>query len=280
MLPNIDQIRRAAYDLWLSRGQVHGYDRDDWHAAEDELTFSLNYRTLVEYPLDGPGMLVLGDRRSQACRYCEQGSPPATFSVPREVVPGMGARSLMTLGVCDHCQSDCLDSLAAEAIRFWKCLSYDRAGLDVRVAESAAASFTPAVFKSLVAGALLTMPESELSYFVDTLEWVSNPDHTADGSLFMGLTCRLYVTPRAQSQSRISLARRLRDDLPLPYMLCFVARGRIVVQFQVPLCIRDADLDGRPVRAIERPFIDDESAPYERSRSWVISLAPAGARRN
>jgi hypothetical protein len=273
MLPSNEQIERTAYDLWLRGGCVHGFDRDDWLAAENELTYSLNYRTIVEYPLDGPGMLVLGGRTNQACRLCEQASPPATFSVPRPVVPGLGARSLMTLGVCDVCQSDCLEALASEARRFWDVVSDGRAGHDVLFDQRAAAAFTLGAFKSLVAAAMLIMPESELSYFMDTLEWINNPDLAADAPLFAGLTCRLYVTSGFESRSGISLARRREDDLPLPYMLCFLTRGRVVVQFQVPQCIRDADLDGRSVRTIERPFIDYDGPPRRRARSCVMGPA-------
>jgi hypothetical protein len=279
MLPNHDQIRRAAYDLWLRRGRVHGFDRDDWFAAENELTFSLNYRTIVEYPLNGPGMLVLGGRTSRVCRLCEQSSPPATFSVPRPVVPGIGARSLMTLGVCDHCQTPGLDSLAEAAKHFWNGVLEGPATDGALVAERAARLFALPVFKSLVVGALLVMPEIELSYFLDTLEWASNPDQAADERLFLGETCRIYVTPFVVTPSAISLARRVAESRALPYMLCFVARGGIAVQFQVPLCTRDADLDGGQLRLFERPFPAGAGAPGPRSHSWVIGLAPVGARR-
>ena len=91
MLPSDDQIKRAAYDRWLRRGQVHGCDREDWHAAEDELTFSLNYRTIVDYPLDAAGSLVVGDRPGRSCRLCERTSAQVAFSVPRPNRAGRGS---------------------------------------------------------------------------------------------------------------------------------------------------------------------------------------------
>ena len=45
-----------------------------------ELTFAMNYRTIVDYSLDAPGMLVLGDRPVRYCRLCERTSVHAPFS--------------------------------------------------------------------------------------------------------------------------------------------------------------------------------------------------------
>jgi hypothetical protein len=64
--------------------------------------------------------------------------------------------------------------------------------------------------------------------------------------------------------------------VPVPYILCFLSRGGIVVQFQVPLCIRDADLDARQPLSIEREFPAGDGVPYERTRSWVIPLVRNG----
>jgi hypothetical protein len=35
--PGREEIERRAYELYLTRGEVHGYDRDDWLQAEREL---------------------------------------------------------------------------------------------------------------------------------------------------------------------------------------------------------------------------------------------------
>ena len=72
MLPTSDQIQRAAYHIWLGRDQVHGRDRQDWLEAERELTFRLNYRTIVEFVLDPSTPKVLGDRLTRHCRLCER----------------------------------------------------------------------------------------------------------------------------------------------------------------------------------------------------------------
>ena len=63
MLPTRDQIERAAYDRWIRRAPAHGHDRDDWIGSENELTYLLNYQTVVEYPLDSSTSLILGNTR-------------------------------------------------------------------------------------------------------------------------------------------------------------------------------------------------------------------------
>ena len=35
--PAREEIERRAYELYLARGEVHGYERDDWLQAEREL---------------------------------------------------------------------------------------------------------------------------------------------------------------------------------------------------------------------------------------------------
>jgi hypothetical protein len=35
--PAREEIQRSAYELYLARGEVHGYDQDDWLQAERQL---------------------------------------------------------------------------------------------------------------------------------------------------------------------------------------------------------------------------------------------------
>jgi len=277
MLPTDDQIRQAAYDRWLRRGRVHGCDRRDWHAAERELEFSMNYRTIVEYSLDLPGMLVLGDRPTRYCRFCERTSAHVAFSAPRPVVPGIGPTSLYTEAVCDDCQASCRDPLAAEFERFWSTLRDDRAGHDAGQ-ELARDLYSLAVLKSMIASALLIMPQSELAYFVDTLEWVNNPDHRLDGRLFAETVCHVYAASFLRDRSRTSLARRIDADLPSPYMIYFLSRGGIILQVHLPLCLRDQDLEGRVVRIPERSLTQGEGPHFQESRATVLRLVTAGSR--
>jgi len=279
MLPTDDQIRHAAYDLWQRRGRVHGCDRLDWDAAERELTFSMNYRTIVEYSLQLPGMLLLGERPTRCCRFCERTSVQVAFSAPRPVVLGVGHTSLYSEAVCDVCQASCRDPLVPEFERFWNALPADRAGASAGLELPARELYTLAVLKSLIASALLVMPESELPYFVDTLEWVNNPDHNDDGRLFGETVCHVFTAPFLRGRSWSSLARRIHADLPMPYMIYFLSRGGFVVQVHVPLCLRDQDLDGRNVRMPERSLTQGEGPQLQEIRSTVLRLVTSGSRR-
>ncbi|MFI5459114.1 MAG: DUF2934 domain-containing protein [Isosphaerales bacterium] len=278
MLPTDDQIRQAAYDLWERRGRVNGRDRLDWYAAERELEFSMNYQTIVEYSLDVPGMLVLGDRPTRYCRFCERTSVQVGFGAQRPVVPGVGPTSLYTEAVCDDCQANCLDPLAVEFERFWSTLRDDRAGHDAGQELAARNLYSLAVLKSLIASALLIMPQSELAYFVDTLEWVNNPNHRHDARLFAETVCHVYAASFLRDRSRTRLARRIDADLPLPYMIYFLSRGGIMLQVHLPLCLRDQDLDGRVVRMPERSLTQGEGPQFQESRSTVLQLVTSEKR--
>ena len=130
----------------------------------------------------------------------------------------------------------------------------------------------------MVASALLLMPESELRYFPDTLEWVSNPDHDTDIRLFGGSSCRVYCAPFLHGRSWTSLARRVDDETALPYMLYFLGCDGIIIQVDVPLCLRDEDGDGRHLSVPERVLTAGEGPDFRESRSTVLPLALARRR--
>jgi hypothetical protein len=268
MFPNRDQIERAAYDRWLRRDQAHGRDRDDWLAAENELTFVLNYTSIALYPLDSPTELVLGDGATRRCRLCERTARNTRFSVPRPVVQVAGETSLLSAEICHECQSDCREEIADQCRDFWQTLNPGLDGLQImpRPLDSIA------VLKSLVTSALLIMPESELAYFSDTLEWVSNPDHGYDGRLFAGTLCHLYHAPFLRDRSWTSLARRVDDGAAFPYMLYFVAWGGIILQVPVPLGSPDQDLDGKVVRIPEQSVVSGHGSHFREARSMVMRL--------
>jgi hypothetical protein len=115
------------------------------------------------------------------------------------------------------------------------------------------------------------MPESELRYFVDTLEWVSNPDpHFDEPLLREESTCLVYSADFLRDKSWTSLARRTQNDAPFPYMIYFLAQGGVVLQVRAPLCIRDQDLDGRLVRVPRRSFTSPEGRPFEQASPWEL----------
>ena len=111
-------------------------------------------------------------------------------------------------------------------------------------------------YKSLIRMALSIMPEDELPAFTDTIEWIGNPDHQFDSALFGGVGCLVYQFHVPVQTPWTSLARRVDDDAPLPYMLFFLASGRVALQLHLPLCSRDEDLDGTEVPMPERVILN------------------------
>jgi hypothetical protein len=273
MLPTSDQIQRAAYHVWLGRGQVHGRDCQDWLESERELTFRLNYQPIVEFVLDSSAPKVLGERLTRQCRLCERTSAHVDFSSPRPAMPGLaGDRSLLTGEVCDECHVDCLEPLADDFRRFWKTLRTLIPDGDTRAAVPGPNVISVAAFKSLVAGALLIIPDSELTYFPDAIEWLNNSEHDYDAALFAGTTCQIYDAPFSSHTAWISVARRIDDDAPVPYMICLVASGGIGVQVPMPLCLRDQDLDGRSVWLPDPPLSLGDGPAFGESRRAVLVL--------
>jgi Protein of unknown function (DUF2934) len=248
MLPTRDQIEHEAYDRWIRRDRAHGHDRHDWLGAENELTFLLNYRTLVEYPLGPAPALMLGADQRRRCRFCERDVSQTPFTEPRPIVQVAGDTSLFSAEICDECQAECRDPLASHFHKLWDALSAG-AGL---LGHFPRRRNLIAAFKSLIASALLVMPLSDLESFSDTLEWISNPDFEYDGSLLTGSFCRVYFAPSAAEAGWINLSRRVDDEAAMPYMLLFAGWRGIVLQVPIPLCIRDHDLDGKDVRIPER----------------------------
>jgi len=248
MLPSRDQIEHEAYNRWTRRDRAHGYDRHDWLGAENELTFLLNYRTVVEYPLCSTPALILGANKPRRCRFCERAADHVPFRQPRPVVQVAGETSLFSAEICDECQADCRDPLAGHSHRMWDGLL---SGADALQRLSRPLNLF-AVFKSLIASSLLVMPQGELEYFSDTIEWVGNPDIEYDGKLLTGGFCRVYFATVAPEAGWINLSRRIDDDAAMPYVLCFAGWRGIVLQVPIPLCIRDQDLDGKDVRIPER----------------------------
>jgi hypothetical protein len=264
MRPTVDEVSKAAYDRWERRGWIHGGDRDDWLAAEKELTFHAHYRTVLEVSLDGPERRVLARGPVRHCCFCERTPSQAEISAPRPIVPDR--TSLLTAEVCDDCQSDWRDGLEEEFRKFWARL------------DRGCPQFTTAAFKSLVAGALLILPDRDLPFFVDTLEWVSNPDHDADDRLLDGAGCLVYQAPFLREGARASLVRRVDDDDPVPYMLYFLACEGVTVQVELPMCLRDEDLDGRAIERPERILSTGRGAEFREARAVLLPLAVAERR--
>jgi hypothetical protein len=276
MIPTRDQIERAAYDRWIRRHRSHGYDRDDWIGSEIELTYLLNYQTVVEFTLDLASPLNLGNVPARGCRFCERSARHTAFSAPRPVVQGLPQALLHSKRVCDECQADCRDALAVHCENFWRTLHATRDAYQVVLRRDVDSL---AVFKSLVASALLVMPETELAYFTDTLEWVNNPDHEYDGALLADTDCHVYWDPSPPVRSWISLARRVDDEAPFPYMVAFISWDGVVVQISVPMSVRDQDLDGRGARLLQRSLIRGDGPHFRVIGPTILQLVNPSSRR-
>lgn len=249
MLPTWDQIQRAAYERWERRGWVHGADQDDWIAAEMDVTFQMNYRPAAEYPIAPEEPVVVGSRTRPSCRFCELAAPRAKFSEDRPILPSVvGGGGLLAAEVCDDCHQQFEGSIDADFVAFWRAIQASYGG------GPHPATVPIGAFKSLVRMAVAIMPPKELQHFNDAVEWVGNPDHEFDSSLFAGSGCLVYRTHREHAVPWVSLSRRTDPDAPLPYAVFALVSGRTVVEIAPPLCARDQDLDQAALRPPGRSF--------------------------
>jgi len=249
MLPPSDRIAVAAYYRWERRNFAHGRDQHDWLAAEQELTFAANYEVVARYRLDGVDPRSLGDPDELRCRLCERTEPRAKFSEPRFAVPPvLGNTALLTLEECDDCRAQYVESVGGDLERFVRAIRLG--GFE------APKAYVPiAAFKGLTWAALSLLPEDEMQYFEDAVEWVSNPDHDLDSRSIDGMECILHRLPEPSPFSWAALARRSDDDSPYPYLLAFFGTGHAVFQIPLPLCIRDEELEGTwSIPRVASPF--------------------------
>jgi hypothetical protein len=276
MFPTNPQIEIAAYHLWERRGCLHGRDREDWQAAEKELAYNLNYEPIRHFGLLEGAPRVLGQRAIRHCRFCERNAKRVRFGPPSPIYPSVSDSSLLTAEICMECQRECRDPLAGDLGRFWESLRSLGAGRERPANPRAIRAFSLGVYKSLVGSALLIMPEPELPYFLDAIEWVSNPDRDVDQRLFAGAACRAYIATEHLAGPSVVLARRSDDEAALPYMIAFLSCGGIIVQIHLPLCSRDEDLDGSAVPLVERSFDWGSGANFSHATCVLLPLASPG----
>ena len=276
MLPTCEQIEVAAYHLWERHGRLHGRHREDWEAAEKQLTYSLNYEPIQEHGLSEPVPRVLGNQATRLCRICERNSKRARFGPPVSVMPILQNSSLLTAEICLECQAECREPLMDDLAGFWASLAPEIAVREKHADPRANNGFSLGAYKSLVASALLMLPDREMPYFLDTLEWIGNPDHDADEHLFAGASCRAYLGAGHDAGSWASLARRIDEDAPLPYMMAFVACHGVIIQIHLPLCLRDEDQGGRSLPLLERSFGWGHGSSFRLASSTLLPLLRPG----
>jgi len=283
MFPTWREIEVAAYERWERGGRSHGADRDDWSAAEMDLTFQKNYRPIAEYPLAASGRLVIGAIPKPSCRFCERSAPRAEFREPRPIAPALAVMGpLCMTEICDECHEQFASGIDRDFAAFWESLAdptHGRVGYPPR-------SIPIGAYKSLVRMAISIMPTRELGQFVDTLEWVGNPDHDFDSSLFSETGCLVYRTAHPQNVPWAALFRLVDPDAPLPHVVFILAAANQVVQIAPPLCARDQEIDaseglrllprsfttgyGQAMQSAARRFLPLEQA--ERSRRRIARL--------
>lgn len=280
MFPTNEQIGVAAYHLWENRGRRHGGDLEDWQSARKQLTYNLNYESAGEFGLAEPATRVLGQKPIRRCRLCERDSKRASFGPPVAVFPMVPGSSLLTAEICRDCQDECREPSSCEVVRFWESLRSAGPSSDGQSELGIKTDFTLGIYKSLVTSALLILPERELAYYADTLEWVSNPDSDADRSLFCGHACRTYDDCIGDAAAWASLARRIHDDAPLPYMMAFVGYRGVIAQVTLPLCSRDEDLAQGVITLLERPIYCEHARGFWGLKSTMRQLALSGGSRS
>jgi len=252
MYPTWREIEVAAYERWERGGRSHGADRDDWSAAEMDLTFQKNYRPIAEYPLAASGRLVIGAISRPSCRFCERSAPRAGFREPRPIAPAiMSSGPLCSTEICDECHEQFASGIDRDFAVFWESLAdpaHERGGYPPR-------SIPIGAYKSLVRMAISIMPERDLSQFVDTLEWVGNPDHDFDRSLFADAGCLVYRTRHPQTVPWAALFRSVNPDAPLPHVVFILAAANHAIQLAPPLCAQDQENDApEGLRLLPRSF--------------------------
>lgn len=252
MQPTWREIEVAAYERWERGGRSHGADRDDWAAAEMDLTFQKNYRTIAEYPLAASGRMVVGAAHRPSCRFCERSAPRASFGEPRPIVPALASLGpLCAAEICDECHEQFTAGIDRDFNVFWESLadsSHERVGHSPR-------SIPIGAYKSLVRMAISIMPARDLSRFVDTLEWVGNPDHDFDSSLFGDAGCLVYRTRNTQTVPWAALFRSVDPNAPLPHVVFILAAADHAIQLAPPLCAQDQENDApEGLRLLPRSF--------------------------
>ena len=227
MIDFLDQVDKAAYARWERRGRIHGFDRQDWLAAEASLRFEQTYRVVVRHRCGGD-VSSIGNALRRRCRFCSQSAPRALFS--DDVPIFEGCSSPLSLDQCDSCASAFSETIDRDLSQFLSGMSRAK-GISI------------GAFKGLVKMALAILPDADLDDHEDTVEWVTNPDHAFDFNVFRGLSSVIHTTAIPYPTAWCAVAEKIADDSPWPSRLFFLGNDRHCVTVPIPLNPRDEDLD-------------------------------------
>ncbi len=173
---------------------------------------------------------------------------------------------MRTLDDCHDCRTSYEADLAPSFEAFARPLvsgstSWPRAGLPI------------AALKAILRLAIAFLPATELEFFTDTIEWLSNPDHAQDAPRLGDLGCHVYFTPAPIAAPFAALARRVDDEAPWPYMLFFLASSRVVFQTHLPLSPRDEDHEDAGLRGPELSMSLGHGPAHRASRCVFVPVA-------
>lgn len=113
-----------------------------------------------------------------------------------------------------------------------------------------------AVYKALVKIALTLLPEEEMKYFKDTIDWLllTNEKDSIKTDCFL---CVRTFTEIPVETINVILMKRKKDSLMLPYSQIFLAFSNYTFQIFIPFCSKDDHLIGKSIT------FEDFPNPYE-----------------
>jgi len=107
-------------------------------------------------------------------------------------------------------------------------------------------SYVPvAVFKCFVKMALTLLPDNELPYFLDTMDWINEQPHSNTKFKFRRLQLMKSFVSGVHPFDFITVGlskRRESATNDVPYMIFFIAYSNYVFQIHLPLCSKDSHL--------------------------------------
>lgn len=273
MRPSYEEIQFAAYQRFESRGGGHGHDRDDWELAEQSLLFSGNYAWIFRTGAGAEPPAVNGHARQQVCRFCEQAAPRVKFTGQPPALPDWtGLARPAALDQCDECREQFVDGVDREVPGFLTQILPE-----VRKTPS----LSIAALKGLARAALSVLPSNSLDLFPDAIEWVSNPDHEMDRHSLPLIRVLVHEVGQEAPGPWFALAHRTSSDFPGPMFLAFAGFGTLTLEYPIPFCSADEELDGEHVILPRVALPSDIDRPwfFPRTIELVPTAAPKPARR-
>jgi hypothetical protein len=253
MTPSLEQIRTAAYNRWQHRGAGHGWHEADWSEAEQALLFALNYR--IEHFWDSAAVLGGFDHRindafansRRVCRFCEQAEPRTTFDARSSILPStFEFPSHASRELCDECAEGFLATTEEPLTAFFS-----------EVLECATpSSLTLNAYKGLLLAALCVMPASQIECCADAIEWLAGSGEDFEPKTLNVPNPIVHTFRIETGRSWFALASRTDPDALVPAILAFVGHPKFTVEYAIPFCTADDELDGDPLAMPLVPVLD------------------------